>query len=89
MSNINTILITGASRGLGHALATHFAQMGHTVFAVGRDQTAIEQLEATHPQLIKPIVADITTATGRDIIHKQVMQSGKPLSIIQELCGQG
>jgi benzil reductase ((S)-benzoin forming) len=82
MSNINTILITGASRGLGHALATRFAHTGHMVFAVGRDPAALEQLQANHPKLIHTIVADITTEMGRDAIRKQVTNTGKPLSII-------
>jgi short-subunit dehydrogenase len=82
MSKINTILITGASRGLGHALATRFAQTGHMVFAVGRDATALEQLHLNHPKLIIPIVADIATEAGREIIHQHVTQVSKPLSII-------
>lgn len=82
MSNIHTILITGASRGLGHALATRFAQTGHTVFAVGRDAAALEQLQANYPQLISPIVADIVTDAGREIIYQHVTRVGKPLSII-------
>ena len=82
MPNINTILITGASRGLGHALATRFAQTGHTVLAVGRDAMALEHLQANYPKFIQAIVADITTEAGREAIYKHVMHAAKPLSII-------
>jgi len=82
MLSINTLLITGASRGLGYALATRLAQTGHTIFAVGRDATALEQLHANYPKLIIPIVADFATESGREIIHEHVTRVGKPLSII-------
>src|ERR1051325_9763809 len=38
------ILITGATRGLGRALAAEFARQGHTVLGCGRSQKGIEQL---------------------------------------------
>src|ERR1051325_7093933 len=38
------ILITGATRGLGRALAAEFARQGHTVLGCGRSREGIEQL---------------------------------------------
>lgn len=38
------ILITGATRGLGRALAIRFAEMGHTVVGCGRSETHLEEL---------------------------------------------
>lgn len=40
------ILITGATRGLGRAMATEFAKLGHTVIGCGRTPSAIAQLQA-------------------------------------------
>jgi NAD(P)-dependent dehydrogenase (short-subunit alcohol dehydrogenase family) len=42
-----TIAITGATRGLGRALAEGFAQLGHTVIGCGRTAEAVETLGAT------------------------------------------
>ena len=41
-----TIVITGATRGLGLALATRFKEAGHTVLGCGRDGAAVEKLQA-------------------------------------------
>ena len=38
------VLITGATRGLGRAMAEEFAKQGHTVLACGRSKHAIMQL---------------------------------------------
>jgi len=38
------ILITGVTRGLGRAMVTEFAKLGHTVAGCGRSPTAIEAL---------------------------------------------
>lgn len=39
-----TIVLTGATRGLGRAMAKEFVRLGHTVLGCGRSQTEIEQL---------------------------------------------
>jgi NAD(P)-dependent dehydrogenase (short-subunit alcohol dehydrogenase family) len=41
------IVITGATRGLGRALAEGFAGLGHTVVGCGRTAEAVETLRAT------------------------------------------
>ena len=38
------ILLTGVTRGLGHAMAAEFIRTGHTVFGCGRTSLAIEKL---------------------------------------------
>lgn len=40
-----SILITGGSRGIGAALATHYATQGVTLFLGGRDQKALKEVE--------------------------------------------
>ncbi len=45
-SSHKRIVITGATRGLGRALAEGFARLGHTVIGCGRDARAIELLRA-------------------------------------------
>ena len=45
-SSHKRIVITGATRDLGRALAEGFARLGHTVIGCGRDARAIELLRA-------------------------------------------
>ena len=46
MSDPRSILITGATRGIGRAMAVRFAELGHSVAACGRDPAALRTLEA-------------------------------------------
>ena len=51
--NNKTILITGASDGIGKACAKAYASYGATVILLGRDQqkleTVFDELEELHP----------------------------------------
>jgi len=40
------VLITGATRGLGRAMVSEFARLGHTVLGCGRSRKDIERLQA-------------------------------------------
>lgn len=55
-----TIVITGASSGIGKALALHLAKAGHKIIAVGRNQAALSELHQAEPDRIIPVVADLT-----------------------------
>lgn len=56
----NTILITGATSGIGYVLATRFADLDNTVIAVGRNQNALAEL-ATRSSSIHPLVCDLSS----------------------------
>ena len=44
-----TVVITGVTKGLGHAMAEEFIRLGHTVIGCGRDRDAIEKLTRQFP----------------------------------------
>ncbi|WP_419795186.1 SDR family oxidoreductase [Pseudomonas palleroniana] len=64
MSNRPTVLITGASTGIGAVYAARFAQRGHDLVLVARDQARLEALAARlrdeHKVSIEIIPADLT-----------------------------
>lgn len=59
MNNQPSILITGASSGIGRALALHYASAGYQVWAGGRSIEKLQQLCELHPNIL-PLLCDIT-----------------------------
>lgn len=53
------ILITGASSGIGHALAVQYATKGNIVYAGGRNKNKLDKAFASHHNII-PFVCDVT-----------------------------
>ncbi len=52
-------IVTGASRGIGHVLASNIAKTGHKVYALARDETALRELAGEFPAVITPYPLDI------------------------------
>ncbi len=46
MEDSKNILITGATRGIGRAMATRFSELGHSIAVCGRNQDALSRLES-------------------------------------------
>lgn len=67
MNNAETVLITGASSGIGATYAERFAQRGHDLVLVARDKTRLDALAATLGQqyavAIDVIQADLTQSS--------------------------
>lgn len=60
-----TIVVTGASRGIGYEAALQLASRGHTVFAVARSADRLEKLVQTKtPGKIIAVTADISKGEG-------------------------
>jgi NAD(P)-dependent dehydrogenase (short-subunit alcohol dehydrogenase family) len=85
-----TALITGATRGLGHALAHDFARDGYTVYATGRDEQALAKLadEARSARLeIRPFRADAATEEGADVILRRLEADGARVDVVVHNAG--
>lgn len=59
---MNTMIITGASSGLGKCLAEHFASKGWTVCAVARNRDKLKDLEEAYPGNIFAYPTDVSDA---------------------------
>jgi len=72
MKNLKTILITGASGGIGHAVAVAYAARGVTLLLTGRDAARLERTASD----CRTRGADVATAalpvTDRDGMARQI-----------------
>ncbi len=71
-----TVIITGASRGIGRALSIKFASMGHRVIAVARNERLLKSLQALYPHLIEIIDGDMTQDQDRQKIKNSITEKG-------------
>ncbi|MCW6512597.1 SDR family oxidoreductase [Lichenifustis flavocetrariae] len=62
---MTTALITGATSGIGRAMAVALAEAGYEVYALGRSEVALNELRATQ-RGITPIALELT---DRDSLH--------------------
>ena len=74
---MKTILITGASSGIGRAAAEHFLAAGWTVGLVARRAELLEEMAAAHDGAIA-LPGDVTDATVmEDVFARFVTETGR------------
>ena len=87
-----TILITGATSGLGEAMAHRFAEAGATIVAVGRSRKRGERLIRDLVEKIPSVRArffpcDLTDANAINSLRKAVQESGFFIDILVNNAG--
>ena len=92
-ANAKTALITGASSGIGKALADQFAKDGyHLVLAargVARMQTLADQLQQQHKVQVTVIGADLETNDGAGKLHADIKSHGITIHALANNAGYG
>lgn len=72
---MKSILITGASKGIGYHTAVELANRGHRVIAVSRSEKALTNLtEQTMPGSIIPIPIDITQSNDLKLLKEKISE---------------
>lgn len=88
-----TALITGASSGIGKALASEFARDGYNVIlaarSVGKMQTLAEELQKQYGVTATVIAADLQTNAGSEQLHADIKARGITLAAVVNNAGNG
>lgn len=59
-----TVIVTGATRGIGRATVDAILASGGKVVAIARDETALKELEASAPERIRALAVDLEHVAG-------------------------
>ena len=71
-------IVTGASRGIGKAIARRLAEEGYGIVAVARSQQALQQLVAALPTPSLALPADLGSASSaREVVEAARAHSGR------------
>jgi len=63
---MKSVLITGASSGIGKHMSGVLARRGWVVWAGCRDEGAHEELRKVHPD-VRPLIIDVTDSSSIDV----------------------
>lgn len=85
---MRTVLITGASRGLGEALVCSFLELDFRVFGLVRAPKAADALRLRGPNAV-PIVGDVTHREVSIAIDNALRQHAEGLNILVNNAGTG
>lgn len=75
---MRSVLITGASKGLGRALFNHYLALGWVTFPLVRDAAVAEEMKESAPEgMCYPIISDICSSYVESSVNTALADSGK------------
>ena len=81
------VLVTGASSGIGRALAREFAARGYDLIISARREALLRELADELPCDVLPIPADLTLARGARTLYDHVSDTGVPVDVLVNNAG--
>jgi len=76
---VRSVLVTGASTGIGEACALRLDRLGHRVYAGVRSENHAEQIRGRASERLVPVFLDVTDQEQVDAVAKQVADDGGSL----------
>jgi len=84
-----SVLVTGASRGIGAALARQFAAKGARLALVARDETALETLSSELGGVAEVVCADLSVEADRIRAMDEARAKLGPIDVLVNNAGRG
>ncbi|HZI09722.1 MAG TPA: SDR family oxidoreductase [Myxococcus sp.] len=78
----NTVVVTGASRGIGRAVALAFAKEGYGVWALARSAESLESLRAEGGERIRTHAVDVADEAALLAACKRILEDGAPRVLV-------
>lgn len=92
-NDTKTVLITGASSGIGLELAKLFAQDHYQIYIVGRNQTKLDEtaaiLQNSGSPAVKTFVYDLTEPDAPQLLYNELQSQSLVPEILVNDAGQG
>src|SRR6476619_744772 len=93
MASGDTVLITGASSGIGRAFAHLFAADGFGLVLVARRESVLEalaaELGAAYRVPVLTFSTDLSTIAGAELLHADLLHAGRRIDVLVNNAGVG
>lgn len=87
----NTVLITGASSGIGAALAKEFAANGHDLVLIARNANRLNaiasEFKSRYGVLTRVVARDLADAESADRVYRQLREEGIRVDVLVNNAG--
>ena len=87
-AELNNILVTGATRGVGEALSLRFAGQGRKVFALARTREQLDSLVERGGSNILPFAVDISDRDAVEVAVNEIESAHGSVTAVRCAAGK-
>ena len=87
MSDTKTILVTGASSGIGHSIASQLLEKGHRVIGTSRNKLRLKSLKIPYPDQFYALNVDSTDPVSCDSIISRLPAEWQEIDVLVNNAG--
>lgn len=81
-NDTKSVVVTGASRGIGRAVVEHFLEAGYRVWALARSAEALADLEQRAPGRVRALPVDVADEAAVRSACRAILAEGAPYALV-------